>query len=300
LPQLDQLALLVCTDGGSQGPSTVHPEAGEANGPAVHAMQSTDCTFDLNSARGQPMNEAIADTRFQLAVANRVIAGQGIIDAFGHISVRHPQNPERYLVARSRSPQLVTPEDILEYDLDSNPVHPTQHSHYSERVIHGAIYQQRPDVMCVCHHHAPAFMPLVITRTDYVPVFHLGAIGGIKPPFWDQREHFGDTNMLVRTAEEGRSLANALGSHWMVLMVRHGVTTAGRSIPENVFRCVFSCQNAEYQVRSMSIGQLSILSPGETSMAGKLGSDPVSINRAWEYWVHGLERSGTMPPPARA
>jgi HCOMODA/2-hydroxy-3-carboxy-muconic semialdehyde decarboxylase len=245
------------------------------------------------------MNATNSDIRFQLAIANRVIAGQGIIDAFGHISTRHPENPERYLVSRSRSPQLVTPDDILEYDLDSNPIHPTQHQQYSERVIHGAIYRQRPDVMCVCHHHAAAFMPLVITRTDYIPVFHLGAVGGIKPPYWDQRDQFGDTNMLVRTAEEGRSLAKALGSDWMVLMARHGVTAAGRNIQETVFRCVFSCQNAEYQVRSMGLGQPSSLSSGETELAGRLAADSVTINRAWEFWLHGLERSGTMPPPAQ-
>jgi HCOMODA/2-hydroxy-3-carboxy-muconic semialdehyde decarboxylase len=153
--------------------------------------------------------------------------------------------------------------------------------------------------MCVCHHHAASFMPLVTTRTDYIPIFHMGAVGGIKPPFWDQRDEFGDTNMLVRTADEGRSLAKALGSHWMVLMVRHGVTAAGRSIQETVFRCIFSSQNAEYQSRALMLGKPDCLSPGEVALAGQLASDPVSIERAWEYWVARLQRSGAMPPPAK-
>jgi ribulose-5-phosphate 4-epimerase/fuculose-1-phosphate aldolase len=242
-----------------------------------------------------PMTDANADIRFQLAVANRIIAGEGIIDAFGHLSVRHPNNPQRYFISRSRSPQLVSPDDILEYDLDSQAIEPPQARQYSERVIHGAIYQARPDVNCVCHHHAAAFMPLVTTRTNYRPVFHMGAVGGIDPPFWDQHDDFGDTNMLVRTADEGRSLAKALGPHWMVLMVRHGVTAVGRSMQETVFRSIFSCQNAEHQCRAVMVGNPSYLSPGEVELAGGLASDPVSIERAWEFWCARLERSGAMP-----
>ncbi len=116
---------------------------------------------------------------------------------------------------------------------------------YSERVIHGEIYKARPEVNSVCHHHAPAFMPLLATGTDYVPVFHLGAVGGIKPPFWDQHDEFGDTNMLVIKPEEGASLARALGSHWMVLMKRHGVTVAGTSVRDCVFRSIYSTRNAD-------------------------------------------------------
>ena len=121
---------------------------------------------------------------------------------------------------------------------------------YSERVIHGEIYKARPEVNSVCHHHCAAFMPLLATGTDYVPVFHLGAIGGIKPPFWDQHDEFGDTNMLVCKPEEGASLARALGP-WMVLMKRHGVTVAGTSVRDCVFRSIYSARNAEYQVQAL-------------------------------------------------
>ena len=139
----------------------------------------------------------LAQARYDVAVTNRILAHEGVLDAFGHVSQRHPTDPQCYLLSRSRAPELVGPDDIIEYTLDSVPVTATDRPQYSERVIHGAIYQARPDVMAVCHHHAPAFMPLVITRTDYVPVFHLGATGGAQPPFWDQRVEFGDTNLLV-------------------------------------------------------------------------------------------------------
>ena len=142
---------------------------------------------------------------------------------------------------------------MIEYDLDSRPVRDPGVPQYSERVIHGEIYKARPDVMSVCHHHCPAFMPLLATGTDYVPIFHLGAVGGIKPPYWDQHDEFGDTNMLVVKPEEGASLARALGSHQMVLMQsarRH--RRRHQRASDCVFRAVYSCRNAEYQVRAMT------------------------------------------------
>ena len=145
----------------------------------------------------------------ELAIANRIVANEGVLDAFGHVSMRHPDHPNRYFLARSRAPELVEPSDLIEYDLDSQPLRDLGLAQYSERVIHGEIYKARPDVMAVCHHHAAAFMPLIATGADYVPVFHLGAAGGSRPPYWDQHDEFGDTNMLVVRPEEGASLARA-------------------------------------------------------------------------------------------
>ena len=150
------------------------------------------------------MPNALVESRQELALANRIVANEGIIDAFGHVSMRHPDNPNRYLLSRSRAPELVTPDDFIEYDLNSQPLRDPDVGQYSERVIHGEIYKARPEVNSVCHHHCPAFMPLLATGTDYMPVFHLGAVGGIRPPFWDQRDEFGDTNMLVDKARGGR------------------------------------------------------------------------------------------------
>src|SRR5207302_8696078 len=170
------------------------------------------------------------DVRRELARANRILAHEDVLDAFGHVSVRHPDDPGRYLLSRSRGPELVQPDDILEFTLDSEPVVPPTRRLYSERVIHGCIYQARPDVHAVVHHHAPSIMPFVIAGVDLVPVFHLGATMGTKAPFWDGRDEFGDTSLLVIKPEEGRSLARALGSHAMVLMRRHGATVVGDNL----------------------------------------------------------------------
>jgi len=248
---------------------------------------------------------SLIEARRELSLANRIVANEGVIDAFGHVSMRHPDNPRRYLLSRSRAPELVAPEDFIEYDLDSQPVREPSVTQYSERVIHGEIYKARPEVNSVCHHHCAAFMPLLATGIDYVPVFHLGAIGGIKPPFWDQHDEFGDTNMLVCKLEEGASLARALGPHWMVLMKRHGVTVAGTSVRDCVFRSVYSARNAEYQVQSLAIGgAVASLSPGEAQLAGQIGTKTTGLTRSWEYWSMRVAKAGgasaTPAKPARA
>ncbi|MGC1669975.1 MAG: class II aldolase/adducin family protein [Pseudolabrys sp.] len=231
------------------------------------------------------MSNTLLEAHHELALANRIVANEGVIDAFGHVSMRHPDNPNRYLLSRSRAPELVTAEDFIEYDINSQPLRDPGVGQYSERVIHGEIYKARPEVNSVCHHHCPAFMPLLATGTDYMPIFHLGAVGGIRPPFWDQRDEFGDTNMLVVKPEEGASLARALGKHWMVLMMRHGVTVAGTSVRDCVFRSVYSTRNAEYQVRALTIGsEIATLSPGETKLAGQISAKTTGLMRSWEYW----------------
>ena len=239
------------------------------------------------------MANSLIEARRELSLANHIVANEGVIDAFGHVSMRHPDNPRRYLLSRSRAPELVSPEDFIEYDLDSQPVRAPSVTQYSERVIHGEIYKARPEVNSVCHHHCAAFMPLLATGTDYVPVFHLGATGGIKPPFWDQHDEFGDTNMLVCKLEEGASLARALGPHWMVLMKRHGVTVAGTSVRDCVFRSVYSARNAEYQVQSLAIGgAIASLSPGETQLASQIVATTTGLTRSWEYWSMRVAKAG--------
>jgi len=231
------------------------------------------------------VSNTLLEAHHELALANRIVANEGVIDAFGHVSMRHPDNPNRYLLSRSRAPELVTADDFIEYDINSQPLRDPGVGQYSERVIHGEIYKARPEVNSVCHHHCPAFMPLLATGTDYMPIFHLGAVGGIRPPFWEQRDEFGDTNMLVVKPEEGASLARALGKHWMVLMMRHGVTVAGISVRDCVFRSVYSARNAEYQVRALTIGsEIATLSPGETKWAGQISAKTTGLMRSWEYW----------------
>ena len=161
-------------------------------------------------------------------------------------------------------------------------------------VIHGEIYKARPEVNAVVHHHAPAVLPFAISGREMVPVFHLGAVIG-QVPFWDQRDEFGDTNMLVIKPEEGASLARALGPHWMVLMRRHGATVAGLSLRELTFRTVFGCDNAKLLSQAIAHGHVDSLSPGEAKLTSAHQLRPPSMGRAWDYWVRQVEKAGLMP-----
>ena len=246
------------------------------------------------------MPNELAEARYQVALANRMLANEGVLDAFGHVSIRHPSDPGRYLLSRSRSPLLIEPDDVLEFTLDSEPVKPPTAAHYAERVIHGCVYQARPEVMAVVHHHAPAVMPFCIAGVPIAPVFHLGAAGGETMPFWNQNDEFGDTNMLVVKPEEGESLARALGPHNAVLLNNHGAVVVGRDLRELVSRSIFMCQNAEYQLKAHLLGKVVTLTPGETRLASTLNALPNVINRTWEYWTLRLDKSGGMPPAAGA
>ncbi len=245
------------------------------------------------------MPDVLAETLYELIVATRILANEKVLDAFGHVSVRHPHDPQRYFIPRHRAPELAEVSDLVELTLDSEPVRPTDFRLYSEKVIHGEIYKARPDVHAVCHHHAHAVLPYAISGQEIVPVFHLGAVIG-KVQFWDQRDEFGDTNMLVVKPEEGASLARALGPHWMVLMRRHGATVAGTGLRELTFRTVFGCDNARLQSEAMAHGRVDALSPGEAKLTAAHQSRPPSTNRAWDYWVRQVEKAGLMPAHAAA
>ena len=244
------------------------------------------------------MANKLAEARTELALANRIVAHEGVIDAFGHVSMRHPRDPGRYLLSRSRSPGLIEPDDVLEFTLDSAPVKPPSVALYAERVIHGCIYAARPDVTAVVHHHSPAVLPFCIAGVPIVPVFHLGAAGGETIPFWNQQEEFGDTNLLVVKPEEGGSLARRLGLHAAVLLNNHGATVVGKDMRELVSRTIFMCQNAEYQLKAHLLGKVVRLTPGETRLASTLNALPNVTNRTWEYWTLRLDQAGGMPPVA--
>lgn len=242
--------------------------------------------------KGIAVPSMIEQTRIDVALGNRILAHEGVLDAFGHVSMRHPGNPDRYFLSRSRAPELVEPQDVLEYDLDSNPVRPVKERLYAERVIHGEIYKARSDVMAVVHHHAPAMLPFCISGVPLVPVMHLGAIVGTAVPFWDQHDDFGDTNLLLVKAEEGASLARALGQEALVLMKGHGATVVGGSVQELVFRAIYSCRNAEYQLQASLLGKVQPLRPGEVELSRQINSMPTASLRTWEYWLARLDKSG--------
>src|SRR5215475_10283414 len=257
--------------------------------PAIHV-------FD-DRVEGAAVPSKLDEARDLVARANRMIAHEGVLDAFGHVSMRHPADPGRYLMSRSRAPELVQPEDILEFMLDSQPVNQTDMRLYGERVIHGGIYQARPDVNAVCHHHAPSILPFCISGMELKPVYHLGATLGETVPFWDARDDFGDTTLIVAKPEEGASLARALGPHWIVLMRRHGATVAGATLEELTFRTIYTARNAALQIQAHTLGHVSPLNEAEIRLAGEYNLRPGPVARAWEYWNVRLDKAeGTFRP----
>src|SRR5271169_3828350 len=245
-----------------------------------------------------PVPLTLSQAREILARANRMIANEGVLDAFGHVTMRHPTDPSRYLMSRSRGPELVQPEDIHEFTLDSQIIKPIEARLYGERVIHGEIYKARTDVNAVCHHHAPSILPFCISGLPLKPVYHLGATLGEMVPFWDARDEFGDTNLIVAKPEEGTSLARALGANWIVLMRRHGATVAGKTLEELTFRTIYIARNASMQIEAHNLGHVSPLNANETQLAGEYNLRPGPVARAWEYWSVRLDKAeGTWVKP---
>lgn len=225
-----------------------------------------------------PNNDAKAD----LVTANRILANEGVLDAFGHISVRNPGDPDTFYLARSLAPENVTAADILEFNLSSEPTTPSTLALYSERVIHGAIYAARPDVNAICHHHAPAVLPFCLTDLKLSVVTQLGAGIGISVPTWDQRDEFGATNHLVTRRDEAASLARCLAGHSIVLMKRHGATVVASDLRELAFRSIYGCRDAELQLRALQYGSIDTFTPAEIELASKFSE--ATLARAWSYW----------------
>ena len=221
----------------------------------------------------------------ELVIANRIVAHLKLVDSFGHITVRNPENPQRFFMSRSRAPSLVSVEDILEFNLDSSPVDLRGLRPYAERFIHGALYRARPEVMAICHNHAHELLPLAVTKTPMRPALHTAAVIGHEVPVWDIRDTFGDTNLLVTTNEMGDSLASAVGKGRAALMRGHGSVIAGQSLRDTVFTTYYLRLNAEVLIKAMSMGrEVTYLSPGEVDRAGELHSKELALGRAWEEW----------------
>ena len=242
------------------------------------------------------MNDALRGTDESLrdlAIANRILAHEGVVDAFGHVSIRHPQRPERFFMARSRSPELVVVADLMEFELDGTPVDARGRTPYSERFIHGAIYEKRRDVTSVIHNHSHEIIPYGITPVKLRPVVHVGAAIGDEVPVWDIRKKFGDTNMLVTNMDQGRDLAATLGANRVALMRGHGCAVACKTLRETVFTAIYLQVNAKLQTEAMNLSdQVEYLSPGELARTKEMVSQPVGLDRAWEYWTMRANRSG--------
>jgi HCOMODA/2-hydroxy-3-carboxy-muconic semialdehyde decarboxylase len=224
-------------------------------------------------------NKLIAD----LAAASRILAAQGVVDAFGHVSLRHPEAPDRYWMSRSLAPALVTPDDIMEYDLDSNPLDANSRSSFLERLIHGEIYRARPDIQSVVHSHSPSVIPFGLVRVPFEAMFHNAAFIAAGAPVFDIREKFGATNMLVENREKGAALASVLGNKDVVLMRAHGSVACGPTLQTAVFRAVYTEVNARIQHWTMSLGaSIASLDAEEARLADIINQN--AAMRAWDLW----------------
>ncbi len=231
-------------------------------------------------ASAGPADPAVIE---DLVAANRILADQGVLDGYGHVSVRHPKNPQRYLLSRSRAPALVTAEDIMEYDLDSAPVDQQGRTMYVERYIHGEIFKARPDVNVVVHTHSPSVVPFGISNVALRPVYHMSAFLYEGVPLYEIRDAGGMTDLLVRDPKLGRALAGTLGAKPMALMRGHGNVVVGDSVPVAVYRAIYTEVNARLQLQAIQLGgSITYLEPEE----GRLATTNIikTVERPWELW----------------
>jgi HCOMODA/2-hydroxy-3-carboxy-muconic semialdehyde decarboxylase len=228
---------------------------------------------------GGPVDPALID---DLVAANRILADQGVLDAYGHVSIRHPSNPNRYLISRAMSPADVTAADIMELDLDSNPVDRRGRSMFLERFIHGEIYKARPDVMAVIHSHSPGVIPFGITTVPLRPVFHTASFLWVGVPVYEIRNAGGMTNMLVGNADLAKALASTLGDKPVALIRGHGDVVVGPTLKRATIRAVYTEVNARLQATALGLGgPINYISPEEGALRDK---NPGEEGRAWDGW----------------
>jgi HCOMODA/2-hydroxy-3-carboxy-muconic semialdehyde decarboxylase len=215
-----------------------------------------------------PPNRALVE---KLAIANRILYDQGVVDGFGHVSVRHEGSPAHFLLARNMAPGLVTADDILTFDLDGNAQDARGQRVYLERFIHGEIYRARADVI-----------PFAATRTPLRPIYHMSGFLGGGSALFDIRDVAGDTDLLIRDAPLGRALAGALGTHAAVLMRGHGSTVVGTSLEQVVYRAVYAEINARLQAQALALGGVVYLTDAEAAKAA--ATNDTQLARVWELW----------------
>jgi ribulose-5-phosphate 4-epimerase/fuculose-1-phosphate aldolase len=256
--------------------------------PAVFfamSLAASLCSADIAAAQTAPPSAGSVEPQLieDLVAANRILADQGVLDGWGHVSVRHPRNPNRYLLSRSRAPELINAEDIMEFDLDSNPVDARGRPLYTERFIHGEIYKARPDVVAIVHTHAPALIPFGISKVPLKPVYHRSAFIAAGVPVFEIRERAGMTDMLIRDHALGRALADALGDHPAALMRGHGAVVVGPSLQRVVGRSIFLPLNATLQMQAAALGgPVTYLDPEEARKIEE--REGYGLARAWEAW----------------
>jgi ribulose-5-phosphate 4-epimerase/fuculose-1-phosphate aldolase len=218
-----------------------------------------------------------------IVVGSRILADFGVLDGFGHVSARHPTNPNHFLMSRSLAPALVTADDIMEFDLDGNAVDARGRTVFLERFIHGEIYKARPDVMSVVHTHSPGVIPFSVSKVPLRAMFHNPSFLAAGVPVWDIRKDFGETNMLVGNPALGKSLAATLADKPVVLMRGHGDVAVGPTVKMAVFRAYYTDVNAKLQSQAIALGgEPNYLTPGEGEKADK--TNFAVIDRIWNLW----------------
>jgi HCOMODA/2-hydroxy-3-carboxy-muconic semialdehyde decarboxylase len=257
---------------------------------AFHAIGS-------RAALAQPANAApvlpAALELGRLVAANRILANESIVDAFGHVSVRDPRRRDRFVMARSVSPALVAHDDLMEFELDGTPVAAAGRTPYGERMIHGAVYEGRPDVEAVVHHHAYSVLPFAVTGEPLTAVIHTASVIGTHVPVWDIRDRYGDTDMLVRTIEQGRDLAAALGDNTCLVMRGHGAVVVGANVQRAVLTAIYLHVNAAVLLEARRLrNTVEGLSAAEIERSAAAQFAPLALDRAWEYFCR---RAGVEP-----
>ena len=237
------------------------------------------------------MSQAIPALVDQLVLANHILYQRGVVDGLGHISVRHPERPDLFLLSCNRAPALVSAQDIVVYDFDGNALTPDAQRPYLERFIHAEILRARPDAMAVVHSHSPNVIPFGATQQRLRPIFHMAGFLGEGTAHYDMRDLAGDTDLLVRSSELGRSLAQSLGRCSCVLMRGHGSTVVGDSIEQAVYRAIYAEVNARLQSQAMGMGEVTYLTPREAELAA--AANDTQIQRSWDLWVKDLQQPGT-------
>src|SRR5258705_6670984 len=218
-----------------------------------------------------------------IVIGSHILADFGVLDGFGHVSARHPANPNHFLMSRSLAPALVAADDIMEFDLDGNAVGDSGRSVFLERFIHSEIYKARPDVMSVVHTHSPGVIPFTVSQAPLRPMYHNAAFLAAGAPVWDIRKDFGETDMLVRDPSLGKSLAQTLADKSVVLMRGHGDVTVGPSVKVAVFRAYYTDVNARLQSQAIALGgDVNYLTPGEGAKADTVNL--AVLDRIWNLW----------------
>jgi HCOMODA/2-hydroxy-3-carboxy-muconic semialdehyde decarboxylase len=222
----------------------------------------------------------------RLVYANRILYDQGIVDGLGHVSVRHPDQEDVFLLSCNRAPGMVKRQDIVCYDLDGNAVSETNERPYLERFIHSEISRARPDVVAVVHSHSPSVIPFAITQNPLKPVFHMSGFLGSGSAHFEIREAAGNTDMLIRSAYLGEALAKSLGKHNCVLMRGHGSTVVGTSLEQVIYRAIYAEVNAKLQLAANGLGEISFLNEEEAKLSSDMNDG--QIPRSWNLWVARL------------